>query len=161
MAITYLSTSFGCWEIEGSEQGVSRVQLTDRNSCPDEPIPDCLLEAAIQLEEYFQQKRTSFDLRLHLVDAPPFYRSVWRLMQEIPYGQTTTYSGIANKLHSPDAVRAVGQAGKNNPIAIIIPCHRVIAKSGDLQGYFYGLDMKRKLLAMENPLSFAEQGVLF
>jgi methylated-DNA-[protein]-cysteine S-methyltransferase len=80
---------------------------------------------------------------------------------KIPYGHTTSYSAIAKQLENPDSVRAVGQANRENPIAIIIPCHRVIAKSGDLQGYFYGLDMKRKLLELENPMSFGEQGSLF
>jgi methylated-DNA-[protein]-cysteine S-methyltransferase len=68
---------------------------------------------------------------------------------------------IAEKLGDPKAIRAVGQANKHNPIAIIVPCHRVIAKNGDLQGYFYGLDFKRRLLELENPMSFARQGSLF
>ena len=78
------------------------------------------------------------------------------------YGKhTTTYSAVAEQIGNPTAVRAVGLANRNNPIAIVVPCHRVIAKSGDLQGYFYGLDMKRGLLELENPMSFARQGSLF
>jgi methylated-DNA-[protein]-cysteine S-methyltransferase len=80
---------------------------------------------------------------------------------KIPYGHTTTYQAIAENLGDKKAVRAVGQANRHNPIAIIVPCHRCIAKSGELQGYFYGLDMKRQLLELENPLSFARQGSLF
>jgi methylated-DNA-[protein]-cysteine S-methyltransferase len=86
---------------------------------------------------------------------------VWNLLQEIPYGHTTSYLALADKLGDKKAVRAVGQANRHNPIAIIVPCHRCIAKNGDLQGYFYGLDTKRQLLELENPLSFARQGSLF
>ena len=68
---------------------------------------------------------------------------------------------IAEKLGDKNAVRAVGQANRNNPIAIIVPCHRVVAKNGDLQGYFYGLDMKQKLLEHENPMQFGRQISLF
>jgi methylated-DNA-[protein]-cysteine S-methyltransferase len=80
---------------------------------------------------------------------------------KVPYGHTTSYSAIANAIGQPAAVRAVGMANRNNPIAIIVPCHRVIAKTGHLQGYFYGLDVKRQLLELENPMSFARQETLF
>ena len=76
-------------------------------------------------------------------------------------GYTERYYAIAKQINNPEAVRAVGLANRSNPIAIVIPCHRVIAKDGDLQGYFYGLDMKRKLLELENPMSYGEQGSLF
>ncbi|MFK7936185.1 MAG: methylated-DNA--[protein]-cysteine S-methyltransferase, partial [Saprospiraceae bacterium] len=127
----------------------------------DHATPDTLAYYVQQLDEYFQRKRTEFDLKLDWGGATAFNRSVWKALTEIPYGRTTTYSAIANKLNNPKAVRAVGLANRNNPIGIMVPCHRVIAKSGDLQGYFYGLDMKRKLLELENPMSFAQQGSLF
>jgi methylated-DNA-[protein]-cysteine S-methyltransferase len=93
--------------------------------------------------------------------AAYFNRADWGELVKIPNGRTTSYSAIAEKIGNPTAVRAVGLANRNNPIAIIVPCHRVIAKSGDLHGYFYGLDMKRRLLELENPMSFARQGSLF
>ncbi len=158
---TYLHSPFGCFEIVGSELGISSVKRTDLAPCPDTPVPALLQNAVQQLSEYFSGTRSSFDLKLDWGGAPDFNKAVWQALLEIPYGRTTTYSAIAEKTGNPAAVRAVGMANRNNPIAIIVPCHRVIAKSGDLQGYFYGLDMKRKLLELENPASFAAQGSLF
>ena len=113
-----------------------------------------------QLEEYFAGRRKQFEVEL----APrgtEFQMSVWQALQKIPYGETVSYGDVAEHIGNPKAVRAVGTANGSNPIAIIVPCHRVIAKSGHLQGYFYGLDMKRALLELENPKSFARQGSLF
>ncbi len=157
----YLTSPLGCFEIIGSELGVTSVKLSDQKPCPDAPIPAVLEDVVRQLEAYFQGKRQTFDLKLDWGGAPAFNKAVWSELLKIPYGRTTSYSAIAEKIGNPNAVRAVGLANRNNPIAIIVPCHRVIAKNGDLQGYFYGLDMKRKLLELENPLSFAEQGSLF
>lgn len=125
------------------------------------PVPAALRKAVRQLSEYFRRERQEFDLLLDYGDAPAFYRSVWEQLREIPYGRATNYSEIARRLGNPGAVRAVGQANAHNPMAIVIPCHRCLAKSGGLQGYFYGLDMKRDLLAWENPHAFARQGGLF
>jgi methylated-DNA-[protein]-cysteine S-methyltransferase len=93
--------------------------------------------------------------------APEFHRQVWVELLKIPFGKTSTYSAIAEQLNNPAAVRAVGMANRSNPIAIIVPCHRVIGKAGELRGYFYGLDTKMMLLRHENPQRFAEQGALF
>lgn len=156
----YISTSFGCFELVGSELGIQRVQLVEDKQ-PSATIPAVLKDGAVQLKEYFEGKRKSFDLKLDWNGKSAFNQQVWEQLLEIPYGHTTSYSAIAEKLDNPKAVRAVGLANKFNPIAIIVPCHRVIAKSGNLQGYFYGLDMKRRLLELENPMSFARQGSLF
>ncbi|MEY3050373.1 MAG: hypothetical protein RLY31_158 [Bacteroidota bacterium] len=159
---TYLDTPFGLWALEGSERGLRTVRLVPSFSeLPEAPVPEPLREAVRQLEEYFRRERQVFDLPLDLWDAPAFYRSVWDLLREVPYGRTTSYSSIAHRLGKPGAVRAVGQANAGNPLAIVIPCHRCLAKSGDLRGYFYGLDMKRALLAWENPAAYAQQGGLF
>ena len=124
--------------------------------------PTAILQKCVeQLDEYFSGERKKFDLQLDWLDATDFNKAVWKELVKIPYGRTTNYSAIAEKIGNPTAVRAVGLANRNNPIAIIVPCHRVIAKNGDLQGYFYGLDMKRQLLELENPRSFARQGSLF
>lgn len=156
----YLSP-FGCFRIEGSERGIRSVQLVSDKPCPVGPIPRALRDCIVQLDEYFRGRRRVFDLKLDWSGSTDFNKSVWRELRQIPYGRTTSYLRIAEKLGDPKAIRAVGQANRRNPIAIIVPCHRVIAKNGDLQGYFYGLDMKRKLLELENPLSFARQGSLF
>ena len=157
----YCPSSFGCFEIKGSDKGITSVKLVDKKPCIQLSVPRQLEDAVQQLAEYFDRKRQVFDLELDWEGAAPFNQAVWEQLLEIPYGHTTTYSAIAEKINNPAAVRAVGLANKYNPIAIIVPCHRVIAKSGELQGYFYGLDMKRQLLELENPMSFAEQGTLF
>jgi methylated-DNA-[protein]-cysteine S-methyltransferase len=102
-----------------------------------------------QLELYFDRKLTSFSLALGM-NGSPFQMEVWRLLMEIPYGQTRTYGDLARKLGRPDASRAVGRANATNPIAIVVPCHRVIGTSGELTGYAGGVDVKRKLLELES-----------
>ncbi|HSI73997.1 MAG TPA: methylated-DNA--[protein]-cysteine S-methyltransferase [Fimbriimonas sp.] len=108
-----------------------------------------LSAAREQLMLYFDRKLTSFSLPLAL-DGSPFQMQVWKLLLEIPYGQTRTYGDLAHKLGLPDAARAVGRANATNPIAIVVPCHRVIGASGDLTGYAGGIDVKRKLLEIES-----------
>lgn len=157
----YVNSPFGCFEMSGSELGVSSMKLNRQKTCPDAPIPACLKDCVQQLEEYFKGERQAFELKLDWSGAPEFNKAVWTELLKIPYGRTTSYSAIAEAIGDPKAVRAVGMANKHNPIPIIVPCHRVIAKNGDLHGYYYGLDMKRKLLELENPMSFAAQGSLF
>ena len=157
----HLQTSFGCFRIEGGPLGIRRVFLTEERTDDYPRKPKYIQPALRQLEEYFRAERQTFDLKLDFGDATAFNRSVWEELLKVPYGQTTTYSAIAKRIGQASAVRAVGLANRNNPMAIIIPCHRCIAKNGDLQGYFYGLDMKQQLLELENPMSFARQGKLF
>lgn len=158
---TYLKSPLGYFEITGTENGVRSVKKVESPGLESEKSLVCLVECKQQLQEYFDRKREHFKIKIDWADASDFYISVWEELLRIPYGHTTSYSAIAEKLGDPKKVRAVGQANGSNPIAIIVPCHRVIAKSGELQGYFYGLDMKRKLLELENPMSFAVQGSLF
>lgn len=161
-ATTYLHSAFGWWKISGTDRGLTSVRFYEGTPpLSNEATPTLLQDAARQLDEYFRGRRTQFDLPLDLSGHSTFYRNVWAKLQAIPYGQTTSYGKIATDLGDKNAMRAVGMANRNNPFAIVIPCHRCIAKSGELQGYFYGLDFKRKLLALENPKSFAEQGSLF
>lgn len=151
----------GCIKVKGSAKGISRVALSEQSPCPAGPIPSSLKSAVQQLNEYFLGQRKVFDLILDLEGHPVFYQQVWKELLKIPFGKTTSYQYIATQLGDAKAVRAVGQANGKNPIAIIIPCHRCIAKNGQLQGYFYGLSVKRELLALENPLVFGHQGSLF
>jgi methylated-DNA-[protein]-cysteine S-methyltransferase len=157
----YANSPFGCFEILGSELGIRSVKLIGNSECPNLPIPRYLQDGVTQLEAYFRGEQQEFDLKLDWSGAAEFNKAVWSELLKIPYGRTTSYSAIAEKLGDVKAMRAVGMANRNNPIPIIVPCHRVIAKNGNLHGYFYGLDMKRKLLELENPMSFAEQGSLF
>ena len=102
-----------------------------------------------QLAEYFAGERTSFDLPLQL-DGGAFQRTVWHALTEIPYGQTISYGELARRIGQPDKARAVGTANGQNPIAVIVPCHRVIGADGKLVGYGGGLDNKRRLLELES-----------
>lgn len=101
-----------------------------------------------QLEEYFSGTRKSFDIKLAPAGTA-FQQSVWQALQKIPYGRTASYKDIAEKIHNSKAFRAVGMANNKNPIAIIIPCHRVIGSNGRLVGYAGGLDLKQQLLELE------------
>lgn len=101
-----------------------------------------------QLIAFFNKKRTEFDLPIH-VKGTPFQLAVWDALKELPYGTTTSYGNIAQRIGNPKAVRAVGSAIGANPILAIIPCHRVIGKNGQLTGFRSGLAMKQFLLDLE------------
>jgi methylated-DNA-[protein]-cysteine S-methyltransferase len=101
-----------------------------------------------QLDEYFEQRRTDFELDLDL-RAAPFARVVLEELAEVPYGQTTTYGRLAAKAGRPRAARAVGTVMNRNPIPIVLPCHRVVGSTGSLVGYAGGLHVKRALLTLE------------
>ena len=161
MQFAYFESPIGLLEIKASTRGLVSVQRVEEKQDVQEASAGWAVQAKKQLREYFAKERRQFDLTFDWSDGSPFNQSVWQIVKDIPYGHTPTYSAIAEQLENPKAVRAVGLANKYNPIAIIVPCHRVIAKSGDLQGYFYGLDTKRQLLELENPESFARQGSLF
>jgi methylated-DNA-[protein]-cysteine S-methyltransferase len=105
-------------------------------------------DAVDQLAEYFAGERTEFDLELDL-RGTEFQRRVWNALLTIPYGETRSYGEIAEQIDASGAARAVGLANGRNPIAIIVPCHRVIGASGQLTGYAGGLDRKRALLELE------------
>jgi methylated-DNA-[protein]-cysteine S-methyltransferase len=117
---------------------------------PAERRSSPLLERAQrQLSEYFSGKRDVFDLPLRL-EGTEFQRSVWGALTEIPFGTTCSYADIARRVGRPKAVRAVGAANGANPIAVVVPCHRVIGADGSLTGYGGGLPRKRWLLAHED-----------
>lgn len=107
-----------------------------------------LEDAERQLKEYFAGVRKKFDLPLK-PDGTAFFQSVWKALMDIPYGETRTYGDIAAAVGKPKAARAVGMANHHNPIMIVIPCHRVIGSNGQLVGYAGGLDIKRRLLSLE------------
>lgn len=105
-----------------------------------------------QVREYFEEARKSFDLPLDL-EGTPFQLAVWNALREIPYGETRSYGEIAQRIGRPGAARAVGAANHDNPVAIVVPCHRVIGSDGSLTGYAGGLDLKARLLAFEGALA--------
>jgi methylated-DNA-[protein]-cysteine S-methyltransferase len=105
-------------------------------------------DVRVQLAEYFAGTRTEFDLPLH-ASGTPFQQKVWAALMDIPYGETASYGATAAAIGSPTASRAVGLANGQNPIPIIVPCHRVVGANGSLTGYGGGLDTKRWLLSHE------------
>jgi O-6-methylguanine DNA methyltransferase len=132
----------GLWFIdEGTGPHLRADWLRD----PDLPV---LREARQQLAEYFVGHRTSFDVPLAPAGTP-FQQRVWRALREVPHGVTVSYGEIADRIGAPRSARAVGAANRSNPIAIIVPCHRVVGAHGKLTGYAGGLPRKQALLALE------------
>jgi methylated-DNA-[protein]-cysteine S-methyltransferase len=109
----------------------------------------CFAAVKAQLHEYFAGERLAFDLALAMAGTP-FERRVWSALTDIPYGETISYGELARRLDQPSAARAVGLANGRNPIAVIVPCHRVIGADGTLTGYGGGLERKRILLELES-----------
>lgn len=107
-----------------------------------------LKKLEIQLQEYFNGERKVFNIPIHLIGTD-FQKSVWKVLQDIPYGETISYQKQSTLLHNPKAVRAVANANGQNKIAILIPCHRVIGNNGSLTGYAAGIWRKQKLLELE------------
>lgn len=123
----------------------NRVRLAALTLDLHHPI---LIESERQLKEYFTGTRIAFDLPLE-PNGSEFQRKVWRALREIPFGQTRSYLEVARSVGSAAAVRAVGAANGRNPLAIVVPCHRVVGADGSLTGFAGGVDVKAKLLAFE------------
>jgi methylated-DNA-[protein]-cysteine S-methyltransferase len=150
----YYKTTIGIAEIVGNENGIQSISVLDESSVSLEitrDIPVCLKDCVIQLEEYFEGKRTEFDLQLN-PQGTIFQQSVWKALSTIPYGKTRSYLEQSKKLGDPKAIRAVASANGKNPIWIVIPCHRVIGSDGSLTGYAGGIWRKKWLLEHENPV---------
>jgi methylated-DNA-[protein]-cysteine S-methyltransferase len=105
-------------------------------------------ELRLQLADYFAGRRRAFEVPLAMIGSP-FQRRVWRALQDIPYGETTSYGEVARRIGVPSASRAVGVANGRNPVAVIVPCHRVIGADGGLTGYGGGVERKQFLLDLE------------
>ena len=135
--------------LEVAEDALVRIDfLPTGKASSAHPILDV---AERQLRAYFAGKLQVFDLPLK-TKGTPFQENVWRLVQAIPYRHIRTYMDLARDLNSPGAVRAVGAANGANPLPIVIPCHRVVATGGGMGGYGGGIDLKRRLLALEGAI---------
>jgi methylated-DNA-[protein]-cysteine S-methyltransferase len=148
-----MSTPIGDIRVSWCDAGLAEVstgtQIDDPADGADWKHDANLQCVAIdQLEEYFAGDRRQFELPL-LQMGTPFQLSVWKALIEIPFGETTSYGALAARLDRPKASRAVGAANGQNPIAIVVPCHRVIGANGSLTGFAGGIDVKRQLLAFE------------
>ena len=151
---THYESPLGATLLAADERGLRLISFSEgkRPERPEsnwqrDPMP--FEEVIRQLRAYFAGELKDFDLRLSLIGTE-FQLRVWRMLQKIPYGETTSYGQMARELGSPNAARAVGLANGSNPIPIIVPCHRVIGSNGSLVGYGGGLSNKKALLALES-----------
>lgn len=158
MFFTYLqSTPVGKLLIAGDASGLRHVSFSKSHSNAPETVPDDdweandkpLMEAVQQLKAYFDGKLRNFDLPL-AGQGTDFQQRVWQALCQVPFGKTASYGEIAKAIGNPAASRAVGLANGRNPIAIIVPCHRIIGSNGKLIGYGGGLDRKQTLLRLES-----------
>lgn len=153
MYYCYFDTPIGELLLAGEDDALTMIGFP-KGAMRRDPEADWIFneqpfeEVRRQLSEYFAGERKDFDLPLAL-NGTEFQVSVLEALQEIPYGETTSYGVIAKRIGRPKAVRAVGAANGRNPIPIIVPCHRVIGSSGDLTGFGGGLDTKEALLRLE------------
>lgn len=150
MFTQFLQTPIGNVAIEASHKGVTAIKFVASSGL--ETKNEHTQNALQQLREYFFEQRQHFDLVL-CPAGTEFQQKVWKALLEVPFGCTQSYADIAKKLDNPKAVRAVGAANGKNPIAIVIPCHRIIGTNGTLTGYAGGLTRKAWLLDIENPQS--------
>ena len=157
---TWLETPLGWMAIAFSESGLvgSTLPRPSREEAVSQilalwpqasPAVEAIRPVKERLLRYFHGERVEFNFPLDLRVGTSFQRKVWEEVRKIPWGQTRTYKEIAQKVGKPGAARAVGQALARNPLPIIIPCHRVIGASGNLVGFGGGIELKRKLLALE------------
>jgi methylated-DNA-[protein]-cysteine S-methyltransferase len=148
MDTEYYHSPVGILEIRADDKALVSIQLCEGNKPIAKSKNPVIRQAIIQLSEYFAGKRRSFDLPL-FVKGTEFQEKVWDALLQLPYGKTVSYAEVAKIIRHPKAYRAVGSANGKNPVAIVIPCHRVIASDGTLGGYAYGLDIKKQLLDLE------------
>lgn len=151
MEKAYLETAIGIIEITGERDTIFTVGFVEERSEDSFHESGMVAKARKQLQEYFEGKREEFDLLLTPYGTP-FQRRVWDALQQIPHGKTISYLELSRKLGDALAIRAVASANGKNPIAIIIPCHRVIGSDGSLTGYAGGLHRKRFLINLESPV---------
>ncbi len=150
---TFVESEKGPILVAGSSRGLRYVNFQD-GTAPrqpgrdwvEDPLP--LEEARVQLRAYFSGRRTRFDLPRD-PEGTPFQLAVWKELCQIPYGQTVSYGALARAVGRPGAARAVGAACGRNPLAIVVPCHRVVGADGRLTGFTGGLDLKTFLLKLE------------
>lgn len=157
MEEAFIKTPLGVAKIAGDDLGLSSISVLNTNEVITQIVPEVLEDAVYQLNEYFEGKRTHFDLLLNPTGTD-FQQRVWKGLLEIPYGKTVSYLQLSKTLGDTKAIRAVAAANGKNPLWIVVPCHRVIGSDGSLTGYAGGLSRKKWLLEHESP---AKQQSLF
>ena len=148
MRYAIMNSPIGPLRLASTEKGLASIHFGSQIPCNGIVDERAHRQALMQLQEYFDGVRTSFDIPLD-IKGTPFQLAVWHELRKIPYGATSTYGEIARAVGRPGAARAVGMANHDNPLAIVIPCHRVVGSDGSLTGYAGGLENKKKLLEIE------------
>ncbi len=150
----YCASRFGNWKVCASEKGITEITYLGKEKELEDPNPSDLTKKGVkQLAQYFKGSLRIFNLPIDFQKGTDFQKKIWKELRFIEYGKTTSYQHLANEIGSPEAVRAVGAANGANPIAILLPCHRVIGSDGSLTGYAYGVELKRDLLKLEGAVA--------
>jgi methylated-DNA-[protein]-cysteine S-methyltransferase len=152
--IQSINSQLGKIVVGASDDGVRFVKINSNDVPVSENPNEHTQYAARELQAYFDGRLTDFSTIVDITGYSEFSQRVWKELQNIPHGKTISYRDLSEKLGDIKAIRAVGTANGRNPIPIIIPCHRVIGSDGSLTGYALGLDVKKHLLAIENPLKY-------
>ena len=150
METCIIKSPLGFTKIVGDVDGISTVTVLNSEEKITDIIPIELEDCVTQLNEYFEGKRKIFDLKLN-ANGTDFQKRVWKQLEQIPYGKTTSYLELSKQLGDVKAIRAAANANGKNPIWIIVPCHRVIGSDGSLTGYAGGLHRKKWLIEHESP----------
>lgn len=161
MSSSIVDSPLGSIFIEESDDHIQQIRFLEEGESPETSEEDHILqkECKQQLKAYFDSKLQKFDLPLHF-KGTEFQNKVWKKLIEIPFGKTLSYGELSKNLGDPNYVRAVGNANGKNPIALVVPCHRVIGSTGNLVGYAGGLGRKKWLLDFEGN-QISGQGQLF
>ena len=149
METCIINSPLGLTKIIGDKDGVTQVTIINSQEKITDIIPSELKNCAIQLQEYFDGSRKHFDLKLN-PQGTDFQKTIWKFLEEIPFGKTLSYLQLSKQLGDVKAIRAVANANGKNPLWIIVPCHRVIGSDGSLTGYAGGLYRKQWLINHEN-----------
>lgn len=154
MSFSYYDSELGKIKIEVEDKYIIGVNFVSDIDLPMDEINNeneksIISKCKNQLEEYFNGERKNFELEIKFIKGTNFQKCVWSELCKINYGETISYKEVAERIGKPNAYRAVGGANNKNPIAIIVPCHRVIGKNGAMVGYADGIDKKEFLLKLE------------
>lgn len=150
METCIIKSPLGYTKIVGDEDGIVSITVLNSEENPSDSIPLELEDCVMQLQEYFEGLRTSFNLKLN-PEGTLFQKQVWNELQKIPFGKTISYLELSKRLGDVKAIRAVANANGKNPLWVVMPCHRVIGSDGSLIGYAGGLHRKQRLLEHESP----------
>jgi len=152
MSLAYYNSPIGLLAIVGNDYSISQIRFAEGFTVrPSESAPAEVSKCIRELDEYFNGQRQQFTVRT-APEGTEFQKKIWKIVQTVEYGRTASYADIARKYGDRKAIRAIGKANGQNPIVIVIPCHRILGLKGELTGYVGGLEKKKWLLKHENAI---------